>query len=541
MKHPPTTDLRSATLISSDKGTKDIKIKFPFNHDDINAVRELPGRRYIPEGKYWTVPVSIHAVNELYKLGFSLDPDLESMRSKNQIQSNSIKPVIISGLKKEPYPFQKQGISFIYAKKGRVLLADEMGLGKTLQALGYLHLYPKKRPAVILCPASLKLNWEREILTTIHATKVQILEGTKPYKLTGDIIILNYDILPKWVLSLREKGIQVIIADECHKFKNNSAKRTKAVKALAKGIPHFIALSGTPIINRPIEIFNAVQIINPHLFSNQMAFARRYCNAKYNGFGWDFNGSSNTQELNRILTGTIMLRRLKKDVLQDLPDKVRAFIPIELSNQNEYNQAETDFIQWVRVQHGAAKAEKASNAQALTEIESLKQLAVRGKMEYVKKWIADFLETDEKLVIFAIHKFVIDELMIEFGKIAVVIDGSVNQGDRKLAVARFQKSEKIKLFVGNIQAAGIGLTLTAASNVVILELPWTPGDLEQAIDRCHRIGQKNNVTAHFLLASGTIEEKIAKLLDDKRKIMDSVLDGKDTESASLLSELINSY
>ena len=162
-------------------------------------------------------------------------------------------------------------------------------------------------------------------------------------------------------------------------------------------------------------------------------------------------------------------------------------------------------------------------------------------MSSVMDWIHEFLETDNKLVVFAIHKFVIDLLMERFGNVAVKIDGSVKMKDRDAAVQSFQNDDSCRLFVGNIKAAGLGLTLTAASNVAIIEYPWTPGDLVQAEDRCHRIGQKNSVNVHYLLANNTIENTLAAILDSKRKVLDKVLDGVETEDDSLLTELINKY
>jgi len=457
-----------------------------------------------------------------------------------------------------------------------------MGLGKTIQALAYVHLHPEISPVIIICPASLKLNWAQEIEACMDGRKIQLLEGTTPSELSdsSDIIIINYDVLKFWADAIKAIHPGLIITDEAHYFKSNRALRTKAVKKVAKGVPHFIALSGTPIVNRPMELFNALQIIDPSAIPSFWDYAKKYCGAKHNGFGWDFSGASNTEELHEKLTGSVMIRRKKKDVLKDLPDKVRSFIPFELSNKKEYKKAEDNFIEFIkdRTRSDLDKTEeklkeelketmekygvdsydfgdhilnkdeivkdkvaKVSNAPVLTQIESLKQLAVEGKIEGVIDWVRNFLEVDGKLVIFATHKNVIARLMKEFGSIAVKIDGSVSMEDRDKAVQSFQNNDKIQLFVGNIKAAGIGLTLTAASNVAFIELPWTPGDLDQAEDRCHRIGQKNSVNIHYLLAHGTIESELAHLLDSKRQVLDSVLDGITSVEESLLTELMNKY
>lgn len=530
-----------------------IAIQFPYSYETLQKVKSLDGRKWHSEDKYWTCDMKVHSIMKLKEWGFELDGKLATHVIENiplpsdsevlDTLSESIGMALAkSGIKRELFPYQKEGVAFVHHKKGRALIGDEMGLGKTIQALAFLQLHSELRPAVIICPASLKLNWEKEIKATMtQKCKIQILEGQSPYRLHGDIIIINYDILQYWVKDLLIFSPKIIIADECHTFKNNNTQRTKAVKLLAKPVPHFIALSGTPIVNRPIEIYNALSIINSSVIPGFWEFTRRYCGAKHNGYGWDFNGATNTDELHKLLTETIMIRRKKADVLKDLPDKVRSFVPMTLSNIQEYNAIERDVIGYLRQVKGKEAAEKASNAEIMVKMEMLKQAAVRGKLNAAIDWIEEFLESDEKLVVFAVHKFVIDELMQRFSGKVVKIDGSVSITDRNQAVEQFQNNPQIKLFVGNIQAAGVGLTLTAASNVAFLELPWTPGELQQAEDRCHRIGQKFTVNVHMLLAAETIEEDIAEILDKKRKVLDAVLDGRVTRQESLLIELMNLY
>ncbi|GAH00085.1 unnamed protein product, partial [marine sediment metagenome] len=281
----------------------------------------------------------------------------------------------------------------------------------------------------------------------------QILSGTNTsMALFGEVIIINYDILPAWIDALKKIKFKVLITDECHYFKNNKAKRTKAIKRLNKNIPHILALSGTPIVNRPVEIFNAIKLIDETIIPSFWEYARRYCGARHNGYGWDFSGASNTKELHEKLTNTIMIRRLKKDVLHDLPEKTRSHVPMELDNEKEYYFAENNFIQFVQLQKGCEAAQRASNAEALAEIEGLKQLAARGKLTQCIDWIRNFLNIDGKLVVFATHKFVISALMEEFGSMAVKVDGSVTGMNRQKAVDSFQNDNKVRLFVGNIKA-----------------------------------------------------------------------------------------
>ncbi|HSH51456.1 MAG TPA: DEAD/DEAH box helicase [Bacteroidales bacterium] len=556
---------KKAELVKMKSGKDGIKITFDFNRETLGNVKTLPGRKFHNTGgRYWTCPLSIEAIEALQYWGFKLCANLREYLRRTKISSEDIDTDIkIPGLKMELFPFQKEGVAFIEAKNGRALIGDEMGLGKTVQALAWLKLQKKKRPAIILCPASLKLNWAQEAQKWMRKPNIQILSGKKPeQKITGDIIIINYDILANkyetkkdingkkrkkeikrtgWVDYLIDINPQVLIADECHLFKDSKSNRTKGTMKLGKKTPHVIALSGTPIVNRPLEGLNAIQLIDPNIIGSAWKYKMRYCGAKYNGFGWNFNGASNTDELHEKLTQTIMIRRLKKDVLKDLPDKIYSHTPMELSNKKKYKKAEDDFISYVREHKGEKEAEKIKSAEALAKIEGLKQIAVQGKMKQSIEWIKNLLETEEKVVVFGTHKFVVEALMKEFGDIAVKIDGSVSGADRDKAIQAFQNKKKIKLFIGNIQAAGVGLTLTAASSVVFLELPWTPGELQQAEDRCHRIGQKDAVNIYYLLASGTIEEEIATLIDKKRKILDAVLDGKETDQDSLLSDLMSKY
>ena len=538
----PVESLKIANLVKANEKWF-IKIMFPFDPVTIEKVKQLEGRKFVanPPDKHWTALLTVDNVNLLREHGFNLCDKLKHYEHVKTTPIEQVGSINMPVLKLPLLPYQEKGVAFIQAKRGRALIADEMGLGKTAQALAWLQLNPTMRPALIVVPASLKLNWRNEILKwmPVEPSVVQVLNGSQVHPTTGEIIIINYDILPAWVEHLRNRNIQCLILDECHYIKNGKAKRTKAVKALSKGVRSVICLSGTPVVNRPVEMYNAINIVDPTFAPTPWKFYHRYCGAKNNGFGWDFSGATNTEELHEKLTTQLMIRRKKADVLKELPDKMYVYVPMELDNRKEYQQAEWNFVDFVRQQKGAEAAERAGNAAHLAEIEGLKQLAVQGKLNACIDWIRDFIESGEKLVVMAVHKFVIDALMNAFPDIAVKVDGSVTSEHRQANVDSFQNDPKVRLFIGNIKAAGVGLTLTAASNVVFMELPWTPGDLQQAEDRCHRIGQKNAVTIYYMLAEKTIEEKIAKLIDSKRKVLDAVLDGKQTEQTSLLFELIN--
>jgi SWI/SNF-related matrix-associated actin-dependent regulator 1 of chromatin subfamily A len=581
---PPDKVEKEATIIKDNDMMK-LKIMFPYSQETVTNVKTLDGRWYYGDAKpkYWTADLSLTNVEHLKSWDFKLSQEVQDWCKRNSVTVHDVGRKSVP-MKKPLYPFQEQGVAFLEAKNGRALIGDEPGLGKTWQAVAYLALHTELRPVVVVCPASLKLNWEREINGLMDNARVQIISG-RPNNgsglssLIGDILIINYDILSDWAEILMEKKIKTLILDEIHKLKNWKTNRTKAVMSMKK-IDHIIGLSGTPIVNRPSEFFVPLHLLDPTSFPSFRRFVSKYTEAKYNGFGWDYSKARNQTELHELLCRTVMIRRLKVDVLKDLPPKVRTVIPTEINNWPEYKKAENDFIEWVRgsreqfnyikemkelkyriqdaddsdvrdnliekfqeMESKRSPLDRAQNAQVIVQMEKLKQVSVRGKMNALKDWIEDYLEQKEKLVIFAVHKEVINTLMEELKQYnPVKIDGSVSMTNRQKAVDAFQTDPNCRLFIGNIQAAGVGLTLTASDTTCFVELPWVSGELLQAEDRVHRIGQKaDSINAYYLIAKDTIEEKIMKLLDSKAQVLSQVLDGKEVEGGSLLMELLDSY
>lgn len=529
-----------------------VVLKMDYDPQLLAKVKTLQNRRCSgPPAWEWSAPVTMETVRLLREWGFTLDPDLQAWLAETLAPLEQGADIKVEGLKGVPYPFQLEGIAFLESRKGRGLIADEMGLGKTIQALGWLQLHPEARPAVVVVPASLKLNWAREANKWMARPDVRILSGTKADRsvVAGnpDLIVINYDILKHWASLLHTLGPKVVVLDECHYIKNRQAQRTKAVRTLCNRVPHLIALSGTPITNRPMEAFQAVNLLAPELFPSFWKYAQRYCGAQHNGFGWDFTGATNTEELHQRLTGSIMIRRLKKDVLKDLPLKVRTVVPLnDLQGLAQYRAEKARLQAWLQELKTQArhneKAMKQSMAAAMTMFEKLKQAAVKAKMKSVLGWIHDYLETEDKLVIFAHHRVVVEQLMKELAPYSPVkVDGGVTGPNRQAAVDRFQTDPTCRVFVGT-EAACEGITLTAANATAFVELWWTPGKHDQAEDRVHRIGQeRDSVSAYYLIAEGTIEETIATLLDAKRGVLSKVLDGKEAEDSSLLSELMRRY
>jgi len=542
INRPTKTKTKIAKLVNPNT----IQIRFTFDWNTLQVVKSIPGRRFHNDGKYWTCPVTPEALRILEQNGFEIDEQIKRIVHRKTVTIDDISLTLPPlKLKRTLFPFQEKGVAFMEVKKGRAILGDEMGLGKTIQSIAWFALHPEKRPVIIVCPAHMKLKWAREIQETIPGEqKIEVLFGTTPHSFPAktDFIVINYDILTYWVDTLLETNPQGLIVDEAHYCKNTKAKRSKATRRLAQKIPHVLALTGTPIVNRPVEGYNIIQMVDPQLFPNWWEYVHKYCDAKQTPFGLDVSGASNQEELHQKLK-SVMIRRKKKEVLLDLPEKMYSYIPLEINNKNEYTLAENDFIAYLlNKEANIEKIEKTRKAEHLVKVEALKQLAVKGKIDQAIDWIKNFLNTNgQKLVVFAVHKEVVNRLMKEFEGVAVKIDGSVTAEKREEAVKAFQNNPNTKLFVGNIQAAGTGIDLTAASSVAFLELPWTPGELQQAEDRCHRIGQKDSVNVYYLLAEGTIEEKIARLLDSKRRVLDKVLDGEETNEDSLISQLIESY
>ncbi len=424
------------------------------------------------------------------------------------------------------YKYQKDGVRSLEQFNGRALLADEMGLGKTLQALYYMKRN-KRSPVIVICPASLKYNWARE--AAIHVNEhAEVLEGTKPPKKKvfkqNPFVIINYEILGPWLDYLIDLDPELVILDECQYVKNRRAKRTRYVKQLIKGVPHVLALSGTPLTNRPAELWTTLNMVRPDLFKSFMAFALKYCNARRNPWGWEYKGAKNLDQLHEILSGNCMVRRRKVDVLKDLPAKSRHVVPVPLDNRKEYDEAEDDLVAWLG-KFSKQKANTAARAERLVRMGYLKRLAAELKMKAVTNWIDTFLEeTEEKLVVFAIHKKMIKELKERYPQ-SVVVTGSVTGKNRQRAVDKFQKNKQTRLFIGNLTAAGVGLTLTASSTVVFAELGWTPGEHTQGEDRIHRIGQQQPSTCYYIIGVDTIEERLCRIIQEKQTVLSATLDG----------------
>ncbi len=509
-------------------------VGFGYDPELVDAVKRIPGRRFQSEDKTWAVPASMEAIEPLLRFiaenGFDFSAALVERAQEiagehaERVEASRAEDaeIEVEGLGGELRPFQRAGVAYALRAR-RTYIADEQGLGKTVQALATVHA-AGAYPALIVCPASLKLNWKREAERWLPGKRVEVLDGRSAGYEGADVVVVNYDVLGKHADALKALGIGAIVLDESQYAKNRKAKRTRLCKELAQRVPVRLLLSGTPLLSRPEELISQLDIMGRlDDVGGFWNFAARYCDMERGRFGLDLSGASNLSELNEKLQSLCYVRRLKSEVLKELPAKQRATLPVSISNRREYRKAEADVARFVgeaaanderrvaeaverwraerdgrdpsqgemrAIRSGVrASAEaNAERAEQLVRINALNQLAATGKMDAVTEWVQNFLDSGEKLVLFAHHREIVDALAERFG--APSITGDTPAEARQVAVDAFQQDPAVRLIVLNLQAGGVGLTLTAASNVAFCELGWTPAAHDQAEDRCHRIGRR---------------------------------------------------
>jgi len=435
-------------------------------------------------------------------------------------------------LKTKPFRYQEKGVNKYHKLDGRILNADEMGLGKTLQSLIYADEVPDCRPIIVVCPAHLKYNWEREAMMHINM-RAEVLESQTPHQKIprnpAPMYIINYDILRYWVRWLRSLNPQIVMIDECQFIQNRAAKRTKATRRLCKGVPKVIAMSGTPLTTRPAELWPTLNIIRPDLFPEFFTYAHRYCGPKKQRWGWEFKGATRLNELHEIMKRECMLRRKKKDVLKQLPKHSNhvELLPLSKAKYKEYQFALKDFIGWLKTRvTDKGRIKRASRVEALAKIGYVSRLVSELKMDSAIHWIKTTLDNiDGKLIVFARHKKIIAMLEEAFPAITVKIDGSVTGRKRQIAIDQFTHNSKKRMMIGQLLAASTGWNGTVANTCVFIELGDRPADHTQASARTDRIGQTKRSRSYYLIAKGTLEEKKCSALQKRQGILDKALDG----------------
>jgi SWI/SNF-related matrix-associated actin-dependent regulator 1 of chromatin subfamily A len=473
----------------------------------------------------------------------------------------------------QPYDYQKQAVMFFEKADGRCLLGDQPGVGKTLSAIAYA--VKNKLKTLVVCPASLKLNWRNEIQR--FTNEKAFIYKYKPKKRSKEIVstkeeslfhIINYEALETFIklsvshrctytqcgwketnikkkydacpqcqrqravksrvlgtvfqdkdgVSLDPNSYDLIVCDEAHYLKNPKTNRTKVIKKAFMGVPKKLLLTGTAIKSVPYEFFSLLNFIDPAEWKSAHQFGVRYCAGFQDDFGWDYSGSSNLDELYSRIS-PYFLRRLKSDVLSFLPPKTFTHLPIELTTEEyrEYSQIEKKVVE--------ESGEDTPDADHLSRIQRLKMFTSQVKALRGIELVHDIIDGDEKVVVFTEYLSTADKIKNHFGDKAVLFTGQKSAAEKQEAVDKFMNDDNVRIFVGTIGAAGVGITLTIASTAVFIDQPWTPSDREQAEDRIHRASTTSDkVQIIRLICQDTIDEKIISLLRDKEKVTSMVLD-----------------
>jgi len=458
------------------------------------------------------------------------------------IKDNEVKNVQIEYEKyshRPPMTHQKEAIEKLVKNK-KFILADDMGLGKTTSTI-VAALETGAKKILIVCPASLKINWEREI-ANYSDRSVFIAEGKK-FSTEHDFVIINYDILKnfhdpkkKEESEILKTEFDLVIMDEAHMISNPQAQRTKIANDIAQKSTRVWLLSGTPMTSRPMNYYNLLNLVDSPVAMNWMAYAKRYCNGFQFSVGkrkvWNVTGASNLDEL-RERTSTHILRRLKEDVL-DLPEKIITPVYLRLKSK-DYEDLMGEYFDW----YDENPEESASLTIQFSKLMKVRKVIAQEKIKNTIELAENIIEQGKKVIIFTNFTDTLNEIYNHFGKQAVYLDGSCTKFHRQNAVDEFQTNDKIKVFVGNLKAAGVGITLTSAEAVIMNDLSFVPAEHSQAEDRSHRIGQKNSTSVYYPLFENTIEGAIYDILNRKKKIISTVMGDDMFDEATVIEEMLN--
>jgi SWI/SNF-related matrix-associated actin-dependent regulator 1 of chromatin subfamily A len=436
-----------------------------------------------------------------------------------------------------PLSHQKEAIEK-FLSYDKFILADDMGLGKTTSTI-IAALESGSSKILIVCPASLKLNWEREI-RNYSDRPVYICEGKK-YE-DADFVITNYDILKNFhsekekenSLILKSK-FDLVIIDEAHYISNTQAQRTKLINDIVSNISKIWLLTGTPITSRPINYFNLLRMVENPVAQNWMAYVIRYCEGFQFKAGnrkvWNVNGASNLEELRNRISKQV-LRRLKTDVL-DLPEKIISPVYLRLHSR-QYEEFMGEYYDW----YTNRENENKSVALQFSKLTKVRQIIAEEKITHTIEVAENIIEQGKKVIIFSNFTEPLKKIYEHFGKKSVYLDGTTTKPARQKAVDDFQENDKVMVFCGNIKAAGVGLTLTAAEAVIMNDLSFVPSDHSQAEDRAYRYGQKNCVSVYYPIFENTIEGIIYDILNRKKNIFETVM-GDNIDKTDMVFEIMN--
>lgn len=450
----------------------------------------------------------------------------------------------------EPYQYQLEGVQYAIDNK-RCIFGDQPGLGKTLTAICTVvkahresAIYGESFPTLVICPASLKVNWQREFKKFAGMNAIILDDSNRQSwqsfyeckKTDGsplcEVFITNYESLKKFFVKKvsdsnkltmksiafdeRVKLFKSVIIDESHKCKSSKTQQGKFVEGICKGKRFVLALTGTPVVNNNTDLIQQLKILSRlEDFGGYARFVEKYCDGP--------KQASNVKELNWRLWNCCFFRREKSKVLAQLPDKTRQYLQVDISNMKEYQNAEADIVNYLKQYKNATEAQvlRSMNGAVMVKMGILKQISARGKIKAMSEFIHDVIDGGEKLIVFAYLKDVVSELKKAFPK-AVTVTGSDNSSQKQFAVDSFQTNPDCKLIILNYKSGGTGLTLTASSRVAFIEFPWTFSDCEQAEDRAHRNGQKNSVNCYYFLGKDTIDKYMYDVIQTKKNIANGV-------------------
>ena len=460
------------------------------------------------------------------------------------IKDNTVKDVVINYDKysnRPPLEHQKEAVQKLVENK-KFILADDMGLGKTTSTI-IAALEANSKKVLIICPATLKINWKREI-ENYSDKSIYIAEG-KNFSTDADFVIINYDIIKNFHdpkkkddSEILKANFDLVIVDEAHYIKNGQAQRTKLINDLVKTVDRLWLLTGTPMTSRPMDYFNLLSLVDSPVSKNWMAYAIRYCQGyQFNVGGrkiWNITGASNLDEL-RERTASTILRRLKENVL-DLPDKIITPVYLRLKSKN-YEEVMGEYYDW----YDKNPDESKSLTVQFSKLTKVRQIIADEKISQTIEIAENIIEQDKKVIIFCNFTDSLNKIIEHFGKSAVKLDGSMSKPERQRSVDEFQDNPKVKVFVGNIKAAGVGITLTAAEAVIMNDLSFLPSDHAQAEDRAYRYGQKNNVLVYYPIFENTIEGVIYDILNNKKQVIATVMGDNQitTDAAEEILQKIN--
>ena len=519
------------------------ELSFKYKPSIVDRVRQIPGRRFDGAKKVWIVPTRsrvdlermIYQIRQFENINW-----VNGTEKKEEDIAYDIPELpdltVPHNLKIQPYPYQLKGIARGLELK-RFMNCDEPGLGKTLQSIATINL-ADAFPCLVVCPSSLKINWQREWEKFTDKKAMILTDKVRDtwtfFFQTGmhQVFIVNYESLKKYFVQRIKKAegwtlrdvefrnsinlFKSVIIDESHRCKSASTQQAKFCKGICTGKEWVIELTGTPVVNRPKDLIPQLAILDRmNDFGGYKPFVDRYCSGQ--------REASNLRELNFNLWKYCMFRREKSLVLTDLPDKIRQVNTCEITNRKEYMDAERDLIMYLQKYKDADddKIAKAMRGEVMVRINILRQISARGKVRDVIEFVKDFRENGKKIILFCSLHEVVDQLKRYFPT-AVSVTGRDSQDGKQRAVDAFQNNPKADIIICSIKAAGVGLTLTASSNVAFVEFPWTYADCCQCEDRAHRIGQKDSVTCYYFLGRRTIDEKVYRIIQEKKNIANAV-------------------